>query len=413
MSEREILKLLQEGELQFPPLCLSPQSIEQSLTSRLKLDAFLRITWDGHSHDFAVECKALSTPQALRDAVSQIQSYARIMDNQIREKVEEPNSEKRVYSMVVVPYLSEEQIRQLEAMAVSGLDLCGNGIIIVPGEWLVVRTGAPNKFPHTAPIKNIYTGVSSLVARAFLIQPKYTTVGAIKQKIEQRGRYFAFIINQLVQYDEKKLLMQYNENGSLKGLEIAFSTVSKALKGLEEDLIIEREKGMVRLIQPEKLLEKLAQNYKPPKIKRRFTGKLPSERAVALTKLLENAEPGTPPPILTGAGAAGFYSSGARGKTYSLYCTDIERTLADTHIEETKHFPDLELLETEEPTVYFDRRNFSFAFLEDGAGGLGIVASPIQTYLELMRGDARDKQMARQVWLEILQEMEKNSDDPV
>lgn len=394
MSEREILDMLQSGGVQFPPLCLSALNTEQILSNRVRFDAFLRMTWEGHSHDFAVECKALSTPQAFRDAVSQIQYYVHTINTSVIAKAAQSPFEKPVYPMILVPYLSDEQLHELEGLAISGLDLCGNGIIIVPGAWLIFRTGFPNKFPHTTPIKNVYTGVSSLVARTFLLQPKYTSVGAIKQEIERRGRYFEMI---------KYLLKQYDQETSLNGFEIAFSTVSKALKNLEEDLIIERENGVIRLIQPEKLLEKLAQNYKPPKITRRFTGKLPQDRGTALTTLLKNTEEDKPAPILTGSGSAGFYSTGAREEQYSFYCTNIARTLENTDIEETTRFADIELLETEEPTVYLDRRNFN------RGTGILYVASPIQTYLELMQGDARDKQAAKKVWLEILEEMEQQN----
>ena len=49
---------------------------------------------------------------------------------------------------------------------------------------------------------------------------------------------------------------------------ISLSTVSKALNTLAQDLIVER-KDKIRLLQPDKLLEKLSVNYEPPKIKNR------------------------------------------------------------------------------------------------------------------------------------------------
>ena len=50
-------------------------------------------------------------------------------------------------------------------------------------------------------------------------------------------------------------------------------------------------------------------------------------------------------------------------------------------------FPNLEILETDDETVYFDARkdrNFWWA-------------SPVQVYLELMSGDKRDRETAEQV----------------
>ena len=60
--------------------------------------------------------------------------------------------------------------KRLEREGVSGLDLCGNGVVTVPGEWLVYRTGKPNLYPQSFPIKNVFRGASSLVARVFLLR---------------------------------------------------------------------------------------------------------------------------------------------------------------------------------------------------------------------------------------------------
>jgi len=54
---------------------------------------------------------------------------------------------------------------------------------------------------------------------------------------------------------------------------------------------------------------------------------------------------------------------------------------------QSDRFPNLELLETEDETVFFDAReqqNFRWA-------------SPIQVYLELMAGDKRDRETAEQL----------------
>ncbi len=59
---------------------------------------------------------------------------------------------------------------------------------------------------------------------------------------------------------------------------------------------------------------------------------------------------------------------------------------------ETNRFPNVELIESTEQPVYFDGqlddadRNTSFYW-----------SSPVQTYLELMRGDKRDRETAFQV----------------
>lgn len=48
-------------------------------------------------------------------------------------------------------------------------------------------------------------------------------------------------------------------------------------------------------------------------------------------------------------------------------------------------FPNVTLIETEDPTVYFDMR----------IRNQNSIASPIQVYLELMSGDKREKETAQ------------------
>jgi len=49
--------------------------------------------------------------------------------------------------MIVTPYLSPERLNELEERGISGVDLSGNGIVVIPGEMFVRRTGEPNRFP--------------------------------------------------------------------------------------------------------------------------------------------------------------------------------------------------------------------------------------------------------------------------
>ena len=77
---------------------------------------------------------------------------------------------------MVVPFLNERALDDLEARSVSGIDLCGNGVVIVPGEWYVRRTGQPNLFRAEGVIKNVYRKSSSVVARLFLARPEFDSV---------------------------------------------------------------------------------------------------------------------------------------------------------------------------------------------------------------------------------------------
>jgi hypothetical protein len=183
--------------------------------------------------------------------------------------------------------------------------------------------------------------------------------------------------------------------------------VSKVCKTLEDDLIIERKKPAprpgtapnvepppgpaLRLAQPEKLLDLLADNNVPPTLGHTFRGKcgLPPEE---FTRRLAGWQEKTGARVvLTGASSVDAYAVMAREPIQSYYCSDLEgllKSLKDD-VRETDRFANIDLLETSDDLVYFDRRP-------------NLAASPIQTYLELMNGDKRERETAEQVRRAIL-----------
>ena len=221
-SQVEAIALLQRGEISFPPFSLAPRPEQQWRLPDWRPDAVLELSWSGRSHAFTVEYKSVSTPAAMQTASEHIRRLSR---------------PPLLWPMLLVPYLPEDRLEMLTIMGVSALDLCGNGVVIVPGEWFVCRTGKPNLYPQSFPIKNVFRGTSSLVARVFLWRPTYDAVGEIREEIERRG-------------------------GA-----VALSTVSKALARLEDELIVGRQSGKIRLLQPDKLLQRLVENYRPPEVK--------------------------------------------------------------------------------------------------------------------------------------------------
>ena len=81
-----------------------------------------------------------------------------------------------------------------------------------------------------------------------------------------------------------------------------------------------------------------------------------------------------------------------RKERLSLYCPEAKRVQAAIGGRETDRFPNIELIETLEQPLYFDARDESGFYW----------ASPVQTWLELMRGDKRDQETAAQVRESIL-----------
>src|SRR5581483_472826 len=137
---------------------------------------------------------------------------------------------------------------------------------------------------------------------------------------------------------------------------------------------------------PEKLLDLLADNYVPPEMGRTFRGKCGLPPEALRERLAKEEAGGDVKVVLTGTSSVDAYAVMAREPVQSFYCTAIDKVVASVggDIRETDRFANVTFQETRDDFVYFDRRP-------------GLVASPIQTYLELARGDKREKETADQV----------------
>ncbi|KKM88503.1 hypothetical protein LCGC14_1258060 [marine sediment metagenome] len=110
--ETDIQRLLPLGELSLPPVEL--RVFESG--PAVQADALIEAQWQGQRVRFLAEVKKLATPKSLRQAIATA-----------REAASPPET----YPMVIVPYLSSDKLQKLEAAGVSGLDLCGNGVLVV------------------------------------------------------------------------------------------------------------------------------------------------------------------------------------------------------------------------------------------------------------------------------------------
>ena len=339
-DEDELVRRLRRGDVLFPPLSLTWEE------SRARgIDGVVRMVWRKTSFRFAARYKRLSNPKTVAAATEQALEKAQAAG---------------LLPLVVVPYLNEQALNDLERRSVSGIDLCGNGVVIVPGRWYVRRTGNPNLFRAEGVIKNVYRKNSSVVARLFLARPEFDSLQDASDELGRRGG------------------------------RVTLSTVSKVCKRLEDDLIIERRRESatrLRLIQPEKLLDRLTANYSPPEVKERRTGKLrgigPPELRARLRAWAEQTGNRV---AITGASSVGAYAVMARDGPEEYYCTDAAgavRALGDG-FQASERFATITLLETRDEEVYFDRRD-------------DLTASPLQTFLELSSGDKRDRETADQL----------------
>lgn len=348
-TEKEMLDQLRQGKVQLPPLTLRHLDDQLNVGKDKRIDAYIEAKWKRKSARFAVECKALSTPKFFQNSINYLKSLP---------------LPKNVFPMLVMPFLSEQQLKELGRVGISGIDLCGNCVVVSPGTFSVFRSGGKNRFPSSAAIKNIYRKNSSMVGRGFFIYPDFQAVQDIRATINQRN----LLVNR---WDKKPM---------------SLSTVSKVLKTMVDDLIVTRAET-IRLLQPDKLLEKLSENYSPPLVKKRIRLKISENNKSILKLLSEQSQQLELPLIASGTSSVTRYTVMQRGDLLTVYCPKVEMLLNRLPGSQSDRFPNLELLETDEETVYFDARQ------EDGFWW----TSPLQVYMELMAGDKRDQETAEQL----------------
>lgn len=319
---------------------------------------YVTISWGMKRWEFAVEAKTRNTPRVLDEAL-----------RQARRRADESGR----LPMVIVPFLGEKRLERLDEEGISGLDLCGNGLIIIPGRIFLRRTGQPNRYPESRPARFAYRGATSLVPRVFLRRAAYSSVSEIRDEIEAAGGV------------------------------VAFSTVSKALARLEDDLIVDRSGRRIVLVQPDTLLDALVENYAAPKPARTSQLKTPLQLG-DFFRLAQTPTAGSGSPlrvVLSGASTQDRYSAGLRADVPTIYTDDLgelKQRIGEAW-KVVDRFANLKVIETRDPSPYFDARR------DDGAT---LVASPLQAYLELATaGDKRDAEMATQIRASILQNLSR------
>lgn len=355
MLEYQLVSALRTGAVDVAPFEISGLELEEQAPDR-RIDARFLLAWQGLTLPFILEARGNSTPQVLESTISRMQQARSVY----------PES----YPFLIVPYLSERAIARLLEAGVSGADLCGNLIVNVPGQWLVQRSGAPNRFPSSRPIKSIYQGKSSLVGRLLLSRPRFDRIGDVRDEIERRGE------------------------------SISIATVSKVLSALEEELIVEKTEG-VRLIQPDRLLDELVANYELPGILGRRLGKIeePEARLRTIRAQVEKVGGrivGRREDLYTIAPSSGtplrIYLSARDSLLPNDPVNDNSLSVPLSEIEWTDRFANVECVETDDPTPFFDaieRNSFPWC-------------SKLQIYLELMQGGDREKGAAAQLRKEIV-----------
>ena len=363
MTEWSIIEYLMQTRDLLPPL--QRESVLTEDEGLAGADAMLTAFLRGQPMEqflFLVEIKSKSTPQIVQSAIHQIKSF--------HAKKNDPG----MHPMIVVPYLAEARLQELEEAGVSGIDMCGNGIINIPGRLSIFRTGNENQYPESRPVSNPFQGKTAMVARVFFKDPVILSKETIFIPEEKRFGTLGALRQALVD----------------GGIEISLSQVSKAVSALEAERLIGSQGRAIYILDPDRIMERLAMFWKP-QVKRRVFLKQ-NERKAALKKLNLHSSLKW---AITGTSSVSHHTTFAQGGPMQVAVTNAAKAiqLLGGKEESVPSFADLELLETDEPGYYFENQI-------DGAEIRW--ASPIQTWIELKNGDARQQDAARALQDQIL-----------
>lgn len=344
----------------YAPLTMNRLIDQTSLPNGCQVDAVVEFSiQNGPSFKAITEIKTVATPQNILMAAQLL--AACLANNKGLDSV----------PLLVAPYIGTKQAKILADKCISWIDLSGNMSIRVPNRIYIERTGKPNRFPDTSPIKKIFQGTSSLVIRALLL--KSEGFSSLYEMVD-------FI--------------------NARNAKITLSTVSKVLKILDEELLINRGKSLISVADQEKLLERLAQGYRnSTERKKRNTYRFVIENIQQLSAGVTSQ--------CKDYLAGGFYAAQIKGLAVTdqktIFVKDIEQFKRKAEEKLVSVTPDAEfgnviITETSDPGVWFYPE---WRVIDS-------VVNDIELYLEMMVETPRGPKIAGQLKRRILQ---KRGDD--
>jgi hypothetical protein len=344
ISEKELLNRILVGTEAIRPLVVR-RRLELAPGDRADARVELGLPEAATAFPFIVEVNSQSTPLAVESAVARARSLAK--GDELK--------------LILVPYLSPERVSELEGEVISGIDLCGNGVVIVPGQFYLSRTGQPNLYPESRALVNPYRGRSSMVARMVLASRRWETLKELAEAVRKAG------------------------------CEISLSQVSKSVQALQEELMVSKREGGITLLEPVRLLDQIGGAWRKPVLSATSFLRLPP--GMDWPSVLGGV-PGLQWAI-TGTSSARNYTALGEGGPMRVAVADLGAAAEALGgvVEAVPAFADIELQETEDPGTYFQ--------IETDASGRR-WASRIQCWLELQAGDARQQQAAGEVRAQIL-----------
>ena len=335
LTRSELLSKLTSQKNLYAPLKI--EVVKKPSKRTRGFDTKVTVVWNNRKADFLAEVKARTSPKLVGE------SLRRLQNTLVKGK---PNF------LLIIPFLSKTIVEMLEREGLSGIDLNGNYLIQSP-EIMAIRLDQENRFKESQSIKKIFSGNSSLVGRLFLSSKRrFVSVNEVCSAIQ------------------------------VLGSSLSLSAVSKVLKGLEEELIIEKGKDGILLLQPDKLLQRLEEDYRPPKVVSVTKLKIPSSPR-DLGKLFSPSTQWT----LSGQSSAERYAVTTPSDIVSIYTTDFD----SLEKYEDERFYNIILKKTADSFPFFDTR-------------IG-WSSPVQCYLELSKLDKRERELASSIRQSILEKL--------
>lgn len=348
--KKTVLNLLRKNADLYSPLKISSVEPINNITASKNgfSDLVIRISYLDSEYLFNVEVKNRSVPSVIFPALSRLNFV---------------NNYKDANLALIVPNLNNSLIELLTRYKVSAFDLNGNYFIITKS-FNAVRLDKKNNFPENSTIKNVYAGNTSIVGRALLTTNKtFSSVNELFDEIQ-------------------------NLNGN-----ISLSAVSKALTRLSEDLIIDKTDG-IKLIQPDKLLNNLIDNYTLPIPYQTIRLKLPVETDKAKSILENMFEKNW---MFSGESSLPKYAISTPTNNYTVYANDFSNAFNFAeYINERFYNYTIYLFGDKYNYIYFNSKNN--------------YASKLQCLLELMKLGKREKEIGEDIKEEILNEFGIRSD---
>lgn len=346
LTEADMLEKLEACLDRFGPLIITSIERQTTLKRGLRVDALLKFSIpNGPSFEAVAELSPVSSPKMILDK-------SRILRNVLHESVN-----RRAIPLIVAPYIGRKQSELLLEEGISWIDLSGNMLIRVPPNIYIERSGKPNRYPDSAPIKKVFQGTSSLVSRALLLNP-----GGFSSLYE--------IVNYI-----------HDRNGN-----ITLATVSKVLKSLAEDLLITKERSLISVKRPDELLGKLAEGYSDYKRRRRDCQfRYDVENVGELCRMFYEVQ--------VDYAYCGFYAAKIKGLAVtdqvSMFIKSSEQVrkafrLNSSNISRDEEFGQLCLIETKNPCVWFNLQRDPFENVVDD----------LELYLEMMIDTPRGPKIA-------------------